>query len=132
MALLPWQIKRYERAFQAAKPGLCISHSWSLELCCRQRHPSPEGLVMLSNCVGDVARKRSSGCGFILSCLCEASSMHAYVYWWLCDRTKKLWTLAVLLAVLCVAYRRFPLPLCVCDQKSGQWNPSVGSRVMVI
>ena len=56
--MVPWWIKQYEREFQAAKPGLSVSataglsvsaiYSWSLELSCKQRNPSTEGLVVLS------------------------------------------------------------------------------------
>ena len=56
------QYTRYEQEFQAAKPGLSISHSWSLKPCCRQRKPS--------NCMGDAVCKHSNVCGFVHSFLC--------------------------------------------------------------
>ena len=59
--------QQYEREFQATLLS-CSSHNLSLELCCMQRHSSPEGSFAYSsfsgNCVGDAA---SSGCGFVLT-----------------------------------------------------------------
>ena len=81
--------ERYEREFQTTLRS-CSSRNWPLELCCVQRHPSPElqkarscSRRFSSNCVGHAAPKRSSGCSFVLTnlrhnspsaqCICTSS-----------------------------------------------------------
>ena len=97
--MVPWWIERYEPELQTAKPGLSVSAiagPWNhREIRLLKAQSSCHSFT---NCVGDAAHVRSSGCGFVLSCLCARPHLRMrissiYMYMQVCSWSPHVWAI---------------------------------------